>query len=74
MTTTTTLHITLTGTNTNGMTLAGRVILMGPTGASIIDATGYQTFIPRDTVTRVFCRALGGRVDYDTALQAIRTN
>ena len=62
-------YITITGTNTNGLTLAGVVESMGPLGAHIVDATGYATFIPADTVTRVFCRALGGRIDYSTALE-----
>lgn len=65
-------HITISGTADSGARVAGRVVLIGPMGASVhVDGLGAR-FIARDAVTRVFCRKLGGVIDYDAAVAAFR--
>jgi len=62
--------ISITGTATTGAGVCGTVTNYGPGGATVEVMGLGERFIPADSITRVFCRALGGRITYAEALAA----
>lgn len=62
--------ISITGTATTGARVCGIVTSYGPGGATVEVVGLGERFIPADSITRVFCRALGGRITYDDVLAA----
>lgn len=58
------------GVTESGSRLSGTVISMGPMSLTVATQLGTRVMY-RDAEPRLFCRALGGVIDWDTAQESI---